>query len=138
MGCPELNYAIWAYLNKEGVPVICSRKEADYWIQSGGSEPSQARLDRISGWNLGTSCCTFSLSPDGPPLFWQVCLWDENHQFRAGEQRFASKEDALEFHENIVRILHTHANMASDLLGIPYREDYEDADEEDAADWWKH
>lgn len=137
MGCPELDYANWAYLNEKGVPVLCARKEANHWFRSGGRERSQVRLDRIRGWNIGTRFCTFSLSPDGPPFFWQVCLWDENHLFRVGEQRFASREAALEFHASLIRLFPTHADRASELFEIAYNEDNEDAGEEDPADWWK-
>jgi hypothetical protein len=137
MGCPDLNFATWAYLNEEGVPVICSRKEANHWFLSGGGHRSQVRLDRIGGWNLGTRFCTFSLLPDGPPLFWQVCLWHENHEFRVGEQRFATKVDALEFHANIIWLFRTHGNRAPEVLEILYSKDSEDVDEDDPADWWK-
>jgi hypothetical protein len=108
---------------------------------SGGAQRSQARLDRIGGWNFGTRFCTFSLSPDGPPLFWQVCLWDEDRQFGVGEQRFATKEDALEFHANLIRIFRTHGDQAfevlENLLENLYGDNHEGVDEEDSADWWK-
>jgi hypothetical protein len=52
MGKPENDYAVWATLNDEDVPVLCSRKKANAWLWSnnatGGSKKTMSLAGRTT------------------------------------------------------------------------------------------
>jgi hypothetical protein len=92
------DYAVCAYLNEESVPVLCTRKEANEWAESGGYARSQIKVDIIKGSGIETRFHRFSLAPDGPPLFWRVCWWSKAEPSECVKRWFGTKEAALEFH----------------------------------------
>jgi hypothetical protein len=143
MGCRENDYAVWAILGQDDVPVLCTRKEANEWFWSKDRKRSQIKSDHVDGWCIYTSFSRMSLEPDGPPLFWRVGWWTETKAppFRSGERAFATKEAALEFHASLAAMLRAHGDSALKLLELMNQteERYPEDDEEgrEGADWWK-
>jgi hypothetical protein len=89
--------ATHAYLNKDGIPILCSWHEWKEWWKREGDR-CQIKYDRIDDWEIETRFQGCSVALDGPPLFWEV-------NFRKagfGDVRqFGIKEVALAFHEGV-------------------------------------
>ena len=62
---------IFAYLNKDEVPVLCSWYEWKEWWKREGDR-CQVKYDRIDDWEIETRFQGRSAALDGPPLFWDV------------------------------------------------------------------
>jgi hypothetical protein len=116
---------IFAYLDKDDVPAICTREEACEWLQSEeGRRRSEIRSDDASGWRVYTHFQHFSSDPD-VPMFWEVTWYTLVGPWRTGKRRFGTKEAALEFHATLVS-----GEQPPDELT-------EDDEDQDGADWWK-
>jgi hypothetical protein len=48
MGCRENDYAVWAILGQDDVPVLCTRKEANEWFWSKDRKRSQIKSDQLA------------------------------------------------------------------------------------------
>ena len=136
MGNPDLDYANFAYLNDEDIPVLCSRKEAR---ESYNGQRCSMKHDDVAGWRIYTDFNWFSLEPDAP-MFCQVSWWHESKPFSGlgKERHFGTKEAALQFHSDLmVRLLDEQAGPGySD--SPQYLEDAEDdPHDRDDANWWK-
>lgn len=122
MGNRALKHANFARLNDEGIPVLCSRREARQWYARRAGLCT-FKHDRVGTYEIWTTFCWFSLEPD-TPQFWEVSLFNAE-QGVTGECRFGTKQAALEFHESLVS-------------GEEPLDDSEaDDDESDPASWWK-
>jgi hypothetical protein len=112
MGIPENTYAVWAMLNEEGIPVLCSKEEADeWWLSHDNAKNALIRSESVGAWLIEAMFSRYSLALDGPPLFWRViCHRDET--FVGGSRWFGTREAALEFHAHWVEMFRTHGDYA--------------------------
>jgi hypothetical protein len=90
----------FAYLNKDGVPVLCSWFEWKEWWKR-EADRCQVKYDRIGDWEIETRFHGCSAALDGPPLFWKVSFFSPRI-VSDGVRHFESKESALVFHAEIV------------------------------------
>ena len=122
MGNRTLSHANFARLNDQGVPVLCSRKEASEWY-AGRAALCAFKHNRVGTYDIWTEFRWFSLEPD-TPLFWEVSLFEAKQGTSVG-YRFGTKEAALAFHASLV-------------VGEESLEEAEtDEHDSDPADWWK-
>jgi hypothetical protein len=122
MGDRALSHANFARLNDQGVPVLCSRKEASEWY-AGRAALCAFKHSRIGNYDIWTAFRWFSLEPD-TPLFWEVSLFDAKQGTGVG-YRFGTKEAALAFHSNLVNGEEPLEQVETDEHDL------------DPADWWK-
>src|ERR1700722_15871046 len=99
MGNRALLHASFARLNDQGVPLLCSRKEASEWYATRAALCAFKR-DRVGDYDITTAFRWFSLEPD-TPLFWEVSLF-ETSEGRSVGYRFGTKEAALAFHASLI------------------------------------
>lgn len=141
MGFRENDYAVWAILGQDDVPVLCTRKEANKWFWSKDYRRSQIKSDHVEKWCIYTSFQRMSREPDGPPLFWLVGWFSETDPFTSGELLFGTKEAALEFQRTLVAMIRAHGESALELLELvnqTVQDDFGDDDEDkEGTDWWK-
>ena len=90
----------FAYLNKDGVPVLCSWYEWKEWWKREGDR-CQVKYDRIDDWEIETRFQGRSAALDGPPLFWEVRFFSPRI-VSDGARHFGTKESALAFHAEVV------------------------------------
>ena len=91
--------ATYAYLNKDGVPVLCSWSEWRQWWNREWDR-CQIKYEEIDDWSIETRFQGCIIAPDGPPLFWEVgCSMPGSI---AKSYRFGTKEAALDFHAEFV------------------------------------
>ena len=122
MGNRALSHANFARLNDQGVPVLCSRKEASEWY-AGRPALCAFKHNRVDNYDIWTAFRWFSLEPD-TPLFWEVSLFDAKQGTSVG-YRFGTKEAALAFHARLVSGEESLEEVETDEL------------DSDPADWWK-
>jgi hypothetical protein len=159
--CRDLDDANFAYMNRDKIPVLCSRKKAWEWYHNGGAKRCNIRLDEgedLAGWGINTRFHFWGNESDGPPLFWEVSVWfsdgNPNH-FRSGTARFGTMKEALFFHERLLENIQEFGEVLEDqrptlpdgtVLLIPviklkglFEDDdnREEDDEHDPSDWWK-
>ena len=91
---------IFAYLNKDEVPVLCSWYEWKEWWKREGDR-CQVKYDRIDDWEIETRFQGRSAALDGPPLFWDVRFFSPRI-VSDGARHFGTKESALAFHAEVV------------------------------------
>jgi len=144
MGHPANEYATFAYLNEDYVPVLCTPKKADKWFWSEDQRRSQIKLDYINGWGLETRFRRFSLESDGPPLFWQVSCWAQAAKvgpFQSRIRWFGTKDAALEFHMVVAAAIARGDTVDDDLIPLEQEFNFDaeadDEEDHDQADWWK-
>jgi hypothetical protein len=90
----------FAYLNKDGVPVLCSWYEWKEWWKREGDR-CQVKYDRVDDWEIETRFQGRSAALDGPPLFWEVRFFSPRIVSH-GARHFGTKESALAFHAEVV------------------------------------
>jgi hypothetical protein len=91
----------FAYLNKDGVAVLCGWFEWKEWWKR-EADRCQVRYDRIDDWEIETRFHGCSIALDGPPLFWRVSFFNPKI-ISDGVRHFGTKESALAFHAGIVQ-----------------------------------
>jgi hypothetical protein len=109
-----------AYLNRDGVPVLCSRSEWLQWWEREGDR-CQIKYDRIDDWEIetrfqGVSVALDGVGLDGPPLFWEVSFY--NPGFSTESQRFGTREAALAFHSAVIEKIMTE-ELGEDQFNEP-------------------
>jgi len=91
---------IFAYLNRDQVPVLCNWLEWKEWWKREGNR-CQVKYDRIGDWEIETRFQGRSAALDGPPLFWEVRFFSPRIS-SDGVKYFGTKESALAFHGEVI------------------------------------
>lgn len=134
MGYRGNDYAVWAILGHDDVPVLCTRKEANKWFWSKDYRRSQIKDDHVDRWCIYTSFSRLSNELDGPPMFWRAGCFAETGPYMGIARHFSTKEATLEFHATLAAMLRAHGDDALKLSELVDQVNDEDPDE---ADWWK-
>jgi hypothetical protein len=92
MGNRALLRANFARLNDQGVPLLCSRKEASEWYATRAAL-SVFKRDRVGEYDITTAFRWFE--PD-TPLFWEVRLFETSERRSVG-YRFGPRRPRWRF-----------------------------------------
>jgi hypothetical protein len=95
----------FAYLGREGIPVLCNRLEYREWYKRKGDR-WEIEFDCVGDWEIRTHFIGWAIAPDSVPLFWGVSIGFP--RFRPLPFRFGTREAALAFHAKVIKIIMTN------------------------------
>ena len=103
MGYRFPKYTLFARLNDQGVPLLCSRTDAHEWSRK-NAEFCYLRSDTASGWTIYTQFAYYSTAPDAPE-FWQVhwYKYERGVPPRRGSKPLAQKKPRWNFSIHLLK-----------------------------------